>query len=205
MKIDRLDFHTALCDHIARHRGIDAAGQHPYVSKAEEELSGKIALALTIIDNDDDEARISEAKALLASLDGLRAPGIADGAEPFIPELDIDEQDDRALRIILDGATISVWLDDRLVADHLSVSSGSGSGMFLEAAVTQGTERFSQTNLSDDVYDGIFAELNIRSLDGSELYAYAPPLPAAESVSFIDRTLDKIIALMHWASPNRRA
>lgn len=177
----------------------------PYVSKAEEELSGKIALAHTIIDHDDDEARISEAKALLASLDGLRAPGIADGAEPFIPELDIDEQDDRDLRIVLDGGTISVWLDGQLVADHLSVSSGSGSGMFLEAAVTQGTERFSQTNLSDDVYDGIFAELNIRSLNGSELYAYAPPLPVSNHESFLDRTLDKIIRLMHWASPNWQA
>ena len=177
----------------------------PFVSKAEEELSGKIALAHTIIDHDDDEVRIAEAKALLASLDGLRAPGIADGAEPFIPELDIDEQDDRALRVLLEGGAISVWLDDQLVADQLSVSSGSGSGLFLEAAVTQGTERFSQTNLSDDVYDGIFAELNIRGLNGGELYAYAPPLPVTESVSFMDRALDKIIDLMHWASPNREA
>ena len=98
-----------------------------------------------------------------------------------------------------------MWLDGQLVADQLSVSSGSGSGIFLEAAVTQGTERFSQTNLSDDVYDGIFAELNIRSLNGSELYAYAPPLPVSNHESFLDRTLDKIISLMHWASPNWQA
>lgn len=175
----------------------------PYVSRAEEELSGKIALALTLIENDEDEARISEARALLASLDGLRAPGIADGAEPFIPELDIDEQDDRALRILLEGGTISVWLDGQPVAERLPVSAGSGNGLFLEAAVTQGTERFSQTNLSDDVYDGVFAELNIRGVNGNELYAYAPPLPSTYQYSVLDRTLDKIIALMHWTSPNR--
>ena len=174
----------------------------PFVSKAEEELSGKIALALTLIDNDQDEERIDEAKSLLASLDGMRAPGIADGAEPFIPELDIDEQGDRALRVLLKGGTISVWLDDTLVADSLAVSSGSGSGVFLEAAVTQGTERFSQTNLSDDVYDGIFAELNIRGIDGQNLYAYAPPLPVPEESRPFERMIDKVISLMHWATPN---
>lgn len=170
----------------------------PFFSKQEEELNGKIALASAIIAYDEDEERIAQATRDLERLRAVKVPGIADGAEPFIPELDIDEQDDRTLRIRLDGARISVWLDDVLVADGLSVSSGSGSGLFLEAAVTQGSERFSQTNLSDDVYDGVFAELNIRSVDGRELYSYAQPLPAEREDGPVARALDRIIEMFHW-------
>ncbi|MDO4989287.1 MAG: hypothetical protein Q4E45_02165 [Eubacteriales bacterium] len=170
----------------------------PFFSVQQEELNGKIALAAAIIAYDEDEERIAQAERDLETLRAMRVPSIQDGAEPFIPELDIDEQDNRALRIRLEGNSISVWLDGVLVADGLSVSSGSGSSLFLEAAVTQGTERFSQTNLSDDVYDGVFAELNIRGTDGSELYSYAPPLPAAEESGPVDRAVDKVISLFHW-------
>lgn len=171
----------------------------PFVSLAEEELNGQIALCETIIENDHDEERIAEAKVELERLRGIRVPSIEEGGDPFIAELDIDEQDDRALRIRLIGGRISVWLDDQLVADELSVSSGAGDGFFLEAAVTEGTERFSQTNLSDDVYDGIFAELTISSPDGSEIYSYAPPLPVMDADDgFVARALDKVSSMFSW-------
>ena len=173
----------------------------PFVSEPEEERNGKIALCEAIIVYDEDEERISDARAEREALLNMWVPGIADGAEPFIPELDIDEQDDRSLRIRLEGSKISVWLDDRLVADGLRVSEGAGNGLFLEAAVTQGTERFSQTNLSDDVYDGVFTELSVSSLDGEELYSYAVPIPLERENTRIDRFLDKISGWFSWVYP----
>ena len=175
----------------------------PFVSEPEEELRGKIALCKTIIENDHDEERIAQARIDLERLSAMKAPSIDDGAPPFIPELDIDEQGDRALRIRLEGNRISVWLDDQLVADGLAVTSNAGSGFFLEAAVTNGTERFSQTNLSDDVYDGIFHELRITDLNGGEVYSYAEPLPVLEQVSRFDKFLDKIIGLFSWVYPDQ--
>ena len=174
----------------------------PFVSKAEEERNGKIALAETIIENDHDEARIEEARHELESLNAMQVPGIADGAEPFIPELDIDEEDNRLLRIRLVGNQLSVWLDGVPVAEDLRVSSGRGSSLFLSAGVTEGTERFSQTNLSDDVYDGIFAELRISDPDGNELYGYAPPILEVEETA-VDRFLDKLSGLLNWAHPRQ--
>ena len=174
----------------------------PFVSKAEEERNGKIALAETIIENDHDEARIQEAREELEILNAMQVPGIADGAEPFIPELDIDDQDDRTLRLRLKGNQISVWLDGKLVAEDLRVSADAGNCLFLNAAVTRGTERFSQTNLSDDVYDGIFAELRISDPDGNELYGYAPPILEVEETA-VDRFLDKLSGLFNWARPRQ--
>ena len=174
----------------------------PFVSEAEEERNGKIALAETIIANDHDEARIEEARYELERLNAMQVPGIAEGAAPFIPELDIDEQDNRALRIRLQGSQISVWLDGEPVAENVRVSADGGNALFLSAAVTQGTERFSQTNLSDDVYDGIFAELNIRDAGENELYSYAPALIEPEESS-LDRFFDRVSDFFRWTYPHR--
>ena len=172
----------------------------PFVSKPEEERNGKIALAETVIAHDHDEARVAEARRDLEHLNAMLVPGIADGAEPFIPDLDIDEQDDRALRIRLEDGRVSLWLDGQQVAEDVRVSAGAGHALFLKAAVTNSTERFSQTNLSDDVYDGIFTELNICDLDGNTLYSYAPPLPVNEEGPVV-RFLDKLSRLVNWAYP----
>ena len=131
----------------------------------------------------------------------MKVPGIADGAEPYIPVLDIDEEGKRDLRIRLEDGKISVWLDNALVADALAISDGAGNGLFLEAAMSRQIERFSQTNLSDDVYDGIFSELTITGLDGSTIYAYAPPLPVIEEESGpVGRFFDRVSELFHWTT-----
>ena len=163
----------------------------------QEEYNGKLALAYTIIANDTDEDRIRAAEAELEQLRGTVIPGIADGAEPFVPELDIDDEDDRILRIHLEGTSISCWLDGVQIADGLRVGVGSGNNLFLEAEVTRGSERFSQTNLSDDVYDGIFNCLNITDLEGRSLYSLAPVPVSEDAGGFLTAATDWIVRLFH--------
>ena len=167
----------------------------PFLSKVQEEYNGKLALAYTIIANDTDEDRIRAAEAELEQLRGTVIPGIADGAEPFVPELDIDDEDDRILRIHLEGTSISCWLDGVQIADGLRVGTGAGNNLFLEAEVTRGSERFSQTNLSDDVYDGIFNCLSITDLEGRSLYSLAPIPLSEDAGGFLAATADWIIKL----------
>ena len=174
----------------------------PFFSKAQEEYNGKLALAYTIIANDTDEDRIRAAEAELEQLQGAVVPGIADGAEPFVPELDIDDEDDRILRIRLEGTSISCWLDGVQIADGLRVGTGSGNNLFLEAEVTRGSERFSQTNLSDDVYDGIFNWLNITDLEGKSLYSIAPIPVSEDAGGFLTAATDWIVRLFHGINNN---
>ena len=163
----------------------------PFASKPEEELAGKLALCRTIIEHDDDGDRVAEAQRQLSYLETLRAPSIAEGADPYIPELDIDEQDDRALRIEVTGNQISVWLDDVQVVDHLRISDGAGNHLALGSEITTDNERFSQTNLSDDVYDAVFRDLRVTNRLGFEVYAYAEPLAeVVTNVGFLDRAIN---------------
>ena len=170
----------------------------PYVSMAEEELEGKIACCMTIIEHDEDDARVQEARDELAYLETLKVPSLADGAQPYIPELDIDEQDDRAMHIRLAGNRISVWLDEQLVADHIKVSDGAGTKIVLGSEITRDNERFSQTNLSDDVYDAVFRDLRISVPDGKEIYSYAELKPVIETkVNFLDNAVNKVNELIN--------
>ncbi len=175
----------------------------PPVSLPELELMGRIALAETIIENDKDESRVADARLALETLRTIRAPGVDEGAEPYIPELDISAHGDRELRIRLVGGSVSVWLDGIPVAEALPVSAGAGRAFFLESAVTRGSERFSKENLSDDVYDGVFTELSITDPDGGELFTYVDPLPILESGP-VGRALDGIIDFFHHFSSLRR-
>ncbi len=162
----------------------------PYESVPENELAGKIACCEAIIAYDEDEARRAEAQTNLDYLNTLRVLSIQEGAEPFIPELDIDEQDDRQLRIQCSGSRISLWLDDRLIIDHLKVSEGRGTRLVLGSQVTMDNERFSQTNLSDDVYDAVFRDLRISSSIGPEVYSYAESVEETiTNVGFVDRVI----------------
>ena len=168
----------------------------PFVSEAEEELNGLIALQNAIIKYDEDEARILEAEKKLELLNSIRSPGLDDGAAPYIPELDIDDEDNRELRIRLENNTISCWVDGIQVADKLSISAKGGNRLFLQAAVTRDDERFSQTNLSDDVYDGIFTQLSISDLNGEAAFTYASRLVSENGSELLDSVLTWIGRLL---------
>ena len=129
-------------------------------------------------------------------LNSIRAPGLDDGAAPYIPELDIDDEDNRELRIRLENNTISCWVDGIQVADKLSISAKGGNRLFLQAAVTRDDERFSQTNLSDDVYDGIFTQLSISDLNGETAFTYAAREVSENGSELLDSVLTRIGSLL---------
>lgn len=143
----------------------------PYVSEDEDELAGKIALQEAIIKWDLEPERIEAAREELAYLRRLQVPTLEDGAEPFVPDLDLSDRDERKLRIRLVGTRMSIWLDDRLVCERLKISESGRGSIALGAEVWQETERFSQTNLHDDVYDARFIDLAITDPeDAKQLY-----------------------------------
>ena len=127
-------------------------------SVEENELEGLIALQEAIIDWDLDPARIEEARKELAYLKRLKVPSMEDGGTPYVPGLDLSERDERKLRIRLVGSRLSVWLDGKQVCDRIKVSDAGRGSIALGAEVWKESERFSQTNLHDDVYDAVFID-----------------------------------------------
>ncbi|WP_408626139.1 glycoside hydrolase [Anaerocolumna cellulosilytica] len=88
-----------------------------------------------------------------------RAASVIEGAKEYIPEIGISEAGKRFLKVMLENDEISVIIDNKAVTERLKVSVTEGKGVYLEAAPSK--EGYSQRNLTDDVYDGVFKSLVI--------------------------------------------
>lgn len=92
--------------------------------------------------------------------------GVAEGAEEYSPDLSVHEKGDRILSVMLKGATVSILVDGREAVKDLALSEPEAGAVYLETA--WGGYGWSQRNLADDVYDGVFEKLIITENTGSK-------------------------------------
>lgn len=100
------------------------------------------------------------------------------GEEKF----DIKDAGNRKLDIILKGDKISIDLDDNNIVNELKVNNLKQGSIYLESA--WGEYGYSQRNIADDVYDGVFQKLKITDFNDNELYD--------SSLKGIDKTIYSI-------------
>lgn len=156
----------------------------PFISEQEDEREGLIALQEAILQWDDDPERVKEARQELARLQATTAISLEEGGTPYVPELDISDRDSRKLRIQLSGTRLSIWLDDQPVVERLAISERGRGSVALVAEVWKETERFSQTNLYDDVYDAVFIDPVIRDLDDEKSIFYQYTLQGTQAMEY---------------------
>lgn len=143
----------------------------PFVSKQEDEHAGLVALQQAIIDYDEDEERRAQAQAELTRLEGQHVKTLAEGGEPYVPALDIADRDSRELLIRLQGDQLNIWIGDKQAVQNVTVQTTRRGTVVLESTPWQPDEDYSQRNLHDDVYDGVFTDLIIRNpADPEEVY-----------------------------------
>ncbi|MFR1708253.1 MAG: glycoside hydrolase [Clostridium sp.] len=100
------------------------------------------------------------------------------GEEKF----DIKDAGNRKLDIILKGDKISIDLNDNNIVNELKVNNLKQGSIYLESA--WGEYGYSQRNIADDVYDGVFQKLKITDFNDNELYD--------SSLKGIDKTIYSI-------------
>lgn len=88
--------------------------------------------------------------------------------EDYIPDFQINEKRRRNLNIILRGSSLSINIDGRNVVSDLTVSNVEAGSLYLESAFEN--FGYSQRNIADDVYDGVFENLVFIDSSGSVLY-----------------------------------
>ena len=87
------------------------------------------------------------------------ARSVKDGAEEYVPDIQINELGNTKLRIKLEGDTIQVWVNGQNVTGELPVSvTGKGT---IRLGASWGGWGYSQRNVSDDVYDAVFQDLHV--------------------------------------------
>lgn len=95
------------------------------------------------------------------------AASVGEGAEEYIPEIEINDSGRVRLTVRLEGNTLQVLVDGQDVTGVIPVSvSGSGG---IAIGSSWGGWGYSQRNVADDVYDGVFHNLSITE-NGTCLY-----------------------------------
>ena len=95
---------------------------------------------------------------------------VEEGAEEYVPEIQINDLGDRQLEIHLEGAQITVLVDNKEAVAQLPLDVTGAGGVVLESA--WGGYGYSQRNIADDVYDGVFERLSVYTVDEEETVLY---------------------------------
>ena len=101
----------------------------------------------------------------------LPATSVEQGADEYRPQIKISDLGKRKLDVDLRNDSITVKIDGNPVWENRSVAPSGEGGIYLQSAWTE--YGYSQRNIADDVYDGVFEKLEIKDADtGSMLYSY---------------------------------
>ena len=130
-------------------------------SDAEVELQGLIAKEKAIIQYEADEKKVEEAKKRLEELENQQAAGLAEGADGYVPMIDLKDKGERTLRVTLEGDYLTLSVDDKDVVKNLKVQGSEEGLIYLGGNALSAEEKFSQRNLTDTVYDSVFSDLHI--------------------------------------------
>ena len=76
----------------------------------------------------------------------------------YVPMIELKDQSSRKLDIQIENDQLSIYVDDRLFVKEISCIP-DGRKLFLECEPN--LDDYSQRNLTDDVYDGVFQKLNV--------------------------------------------
>ena len=136
---------------------------------------GRLEMRLKYASDVEEAAKIAEQ---LQEAQLREVEPIQEGAEEFIPNIDLNELQNKTLKISLDQSALSVSVDGIEAVKALPVKSGSAGSIALEARSS--LRNYSQRNLTDDVYDGIFRDVIVTEHDRSNDIAFDGRLKPTE-------------------------
>lgn len=123
---------------------------------------------------------------------------VADGAKEYVPELSYHARGNRHLEISLLDKTLSIKLDGKALPKKFTLAKDNPGRVSLEAA--WGGYGWSQINLADDVYDGVFGKLVIKDAKNPDTILYDDSLRGWEAVKF--RAYKVLMAVVEWFIKN---
>lgn len=83
-------------------------------------------------------------------------------------KIDIKEPGSKKVDIILSGKKINLAIDEKKIVEDLEVSNENEGSIFLESE--WGEYGYSQRNIADDVYDGVFKSFKVTDINNEVLY-----------------------------------
>lgn len=157
------------------------------VSVPEDQKQAEIRaleMRLKYASNVDQAAEIAEQ---LQAAQLSEAEPVEAGAAEFIPNIDLNELQNKTLEISLSQNALSVSVDGIEAVTALQLKSGSAGAVTLEAHPSQ--RSYSQRNWFDNVYDGVFRDVVITERDHGGDIVFDGRLKSTEKAMHTAKTL----------------
>ena len=113
-----------------------------------------------------DVQRGKEAAQELVALNQTQPETVEEGAEEYVAAIGLNDPGKRQLHIAIMGNRLSVAVDGFYAVQDVEVTASAAGYVYLQSG--WGGEAYSQRNLTDDVYDGVFVDLEITQNTGAE-------------------------------------
>ena len=174
---------------------LDIHDEIKHQSLKENKLESEIKYLEAQIKYADKVIKYKDLSSLLNEKKRLKAKTTEDGGDEYIPRIDILEQASRKIDINLQDNSLSLRIDEKKVYEIMQVSILESGYIGLESAFSG--YGYSQRNLSDDVYDGVFKELVIKkasSSNESDEILYSNKLTGFEKLTYnVNKIWEKTI------------
>jgi len=131
------------------------------VSVEEDEKEALIATNETLSTYSSNQVQKDKYEEARKEAEEMYTESVDDGAEEYVKDIELNEPGSRDLKFNLEGDKLSVWIDGKKILSEQNVDITDAGEIFLKSA--WGGDSFSQRNLADDVYDGVFEKLYISS------------------------------------------
>lgn len=113
-------------------------------------------------------------------------------------EFDIRDEGDRNIKLEIKDDIINLYVDDELVAEDVKISDSlnKAGAVYLESSWDE--YGYSQRNIADDVYDGVFKNIKITDMDDNELFSNE--LKNTEKVKYLIKSVSS--SIINWFIKN---
>ncbi|MDE6739411.1 MAG: glycoside hydrolase [Lachnospiraceae bacterium] len=156
-----LDNNREIC-----HENLDKLTQAEPVSVDEDDLAAQIAEKELEVQYAATVDKSKDAAVELAMLNNEDVATVEEGAEEYIEDININDPADRQLHIEVKDDKLTVAVDGYYALQEEKIGSVDAGYIFVMSG--WGGNAYSQRNLADDVYDGVFVDFEVTQNTGAE-------------------------------------
>lgn len=153
-------------DTLLYQENVDKLTQAEPVSVDEDDMAAQIAEKELEVQYATTVQKGKDAAVELAVLYDTDTPSVEDGAEEYIADININDPADRQLSIAVKDNLLTVSVDGYYAVQDEEVGTTDAGYIVIQSG--WGGEAYSQRNLADDVYDGVFVDFEVTENTGAD-------------------------------------
>lgn len=156
----------------------------------EDKLDAEKMFDKTMLKYSNSKDVINKAMIDLNKKNNSAAPSVEKGAQEYVPKISEGKMGNRKLETVLNGDSLNVYIDNKMVVSNLRISDIIKSGYLYFGA------KQSDNNKDDDVYDGVFKDLVVTEInnnqDGKVLYSNKLNF-REKTINYVSTTFNNIV------------